>query len=122
MLFGKRFDEFRKVMLCINCIVARLELGLYVLQVGLAEAKVAVDQTGGMIVMAETFESEQFKKSLQRLFDKDEEGNLKMLFNASIEVMTTKEVKVSGVIGPCSSLQKKGTRSEPSSFNFIGEM
>lgn len=109
-------------MLCINCIVARLELVLYVLQVGLAEAKVAVDQTGGMIVMAETFESEQFKKSLQRLFDKDEEGNLKMLFNASIEVMTTKEVKVSGAIGPCSSLQKKGTHSEPSSFNIIGEM
>jgi protein transport protein SEC23 len=79
-----------------------------VLQVGLAEAKVAVDSTGGMIVMAETFDSDQFKKSLQRLFSRDEEGLLKMVFNASIEVMTTREVKVCGTIGPCSSLQKKG--------------
>lgn len=77
-------------------------------QVGLAEAKVAVDNTGGMIVMAETFDSEQFKKSLQRLFDRDADGLLKMVFNASVEVMTTREVKVCGAIGPCSSLQKKG--------------
>lgn len=97
---------------------------LYILQVGLAEAKVAVDQTGGMIVMAETFDSEQFKKSLQRLFDRDEEGLLKMFFNASVEVMTTKEVKVCGVIGPCSSSQKKGAPPYPelSSFNIIRDM
>ena len=80
-------------------------------QVGIAEAKVAVDNTGGMIVMAETFDSEQFKKSLLRLFARDEEGLLNFVFNASIEVMTTREVKVSGAIGPCSSLQKKGMTS-----------
>lgn len=81
----------------------------------MAEAKVAVDNTGGMIVMAETFDSEQFKKSLQRLFDRDADGLLKMVFNASVEVMTTREVKVCGAIGPCSSLQKKGI------FSFLLE-
>ncbi|KAH9542694.1 hypothetical protein CY35_13G021000 [Sphagnum magellanicum] len=77
-------------------------------QVGLAEAKIAVESTGGILVMAETFDSDQFKKSLQKLFMRDEEGHLKMFFNASVEVMTTREVKVCGAIGPCSSLHKKG--------------
>jgi protein transport protein SEC23 len=77
-------------------------------QVGLAEAKVAVENSGGLMVMAETFSSDQFKKSLQKLFARDEEGNLKMFFNASVEVMTTREVKICGAIGPCSSLQRKG--------------
>jgi hypothetical protein len=78
------------------------------MQVGLAEAKIAVESTGGILVMAETFDSDQFKKSLQKLFMRDEEGHLKMFFNASVEVMTTCEVKVCGAIGPCSSLHKKG--------------
>ena len=77
-------------------------------QVGLAEAKVAVENSGGLMVMAETFSSDQFKKSLQKLFARDEEGNLKMFSNASVEVMTTREVKICGAIGPCSSLQRKG--------------
>eukprot|EP00246_Nothoceros_aenigmaticus_P007083 TRINITY_DN20697_c0_g1_i1.p1 TRINITY_DN20697_c0_g1~~TRINITY_DN20697_c0_g1_i1.p1 ORF type:complete len:804 (+),score=152.01 TRINITY_DN20697_c0_g1_i1:372-2783(+) len=78
-------------------------------QVGTAEAKVAVDNTGGIMVLAETFESDQFTKSLQKLFEKDEEGYLRMSFGATLEVITTKEVKICGAIGPCSSLSKKST-------------
>lgn len=84
------------------------------MQVGLAEAKVAVESSGGMMVMAETFDSDQFKKSLQKLFARDEKGHLKMCFSASIEVMTTREVKVCGAIGPCSSMHKKGATFFPS--------
>ncbi|GAQ79816.1 Sec23 protein transport family protein [Klebsormidium nitens] len=76
-------------------------------QVGLAEAKNAVDSTGGLMVMAEEFTNEIFKKSLQRMLQSDEQGNLNMAFNASMEVLTTKEVKISGAIGPVSSLKKK---------------
>lgn len=109
--FTISLDLFSENFVYISAYLLRqfLKQVLNMLQVGIAEAKVAVDHTGGMIVMAETFDSEQFKKSLLRLFDRDEEGLLKMFFNASVEVMTTKEVKVCGVIGPCSSLQKKGT-------------
>lgn len=78
-------------------------------QVGTAEAKIAVDNTGGIMVLAETFESEQFRKSLQKLFEKDEEGHLRMVFGASLEIITTKEIKICGAIGPCSSLGKKST-------------
>ncbi|KAJ7535739.1 hypothetical protein O6H91_12G044100 [Diphasiastrum complanatum] len=76
-------------------------------QVGLAEAKSAVESSGGLVVLAETFDSEIFKKSLQKLFTCDEEGHLKMCFNATLEVITTKEIKISGAIGPCSSLKRK---------------
>lgn len=115
-LENDRAPYFKKACKFYNQLSQRLVSNSHVLdifacsldQVGLAEAKVAVDSTGGMIVMAETFDSDQFKKSLQRLFARDEEGLLKMVFNASIEVMTTREVKVCGTIGPCSSLQKKG--------------
>jgi protein transport protein SEC23 len=90
------------------------------MQVGLAEAKIAVESTGGILVMAETCDSDQFKKSLQKLFMRDEEGHLKMFFNASVEVMTTREVKVCGAIGPCSSLHKKGMLGSLHSFVQFG--
>jgi protein transport protein SEC23 len=54
--------------------------------VGLAEAKAAVDSTGGTMVMAEEFTNEIFKKSLQRMLQSDEQGHLNMAFNASMEV------------------------------------
>ncbi|CAM6090033.1 unnamed protein product [Calypogeia fissa] len=76
-------------------------------QVGTYESKETVESTGGLIVLAETFDSDQFKRSLQKLFEKDEEGHLKMCFSASLEVITTREIKVCGAIGPCSSLDKK---------------
>eukprot|EP00898_Chlorokybus_atmophyticus_P006829 jgi/Chlat1/7147/Chrsp57S06816 len=76
-------------------------------QVGLAEAKMPVDRTGGMMVLAETFSHSIFKQSLQRMFRTDEEGHLRMAFNATMEVMTTREVKICGAIGPCASLEKK---------------
>ncbi|XP_024538539.1 protein transport protein Sec23A [Selaginella moellendorffii] len=78
-------------------------------QVGCAEAKSAVQSTGGLMVLAETFDSEQFKKSLRKLFEKEEEGKLKMCFNGTFEVTTTREVKINGAIGPCSSLKRKST-------------
>ncbi|KAG6544642.1 hypothetical protein Mapa_013947 [Marchantia paleacea] len=76
-------------------------------QVGTAEAKLAVESTGGLMVLAETFDSDQFRKSLQKLFARDEDGHLKMCFNGSLEVITTREIKVCGAIGPCATLNKK---------------
>ncbi|GLJ49269.1 hypothetical protein SUGI_1041010 [Cryptomeria japonica] len=78
-------------------------------QVGTAEMKPAVESSGGLMMLAETFDSDQFKKCLQRLFACDKQGHLKMNFNATIDIITTKEVKICGALGPCSSLQKKAT-------------
>lgn len=66
--------------------------------------------SGGIIVLSDSFCSAIFKQSLYRLFEKDlTTQNLKMGFNASLEVFMSKELKVSGLIGPAVSLQKKGT-------------
>ncbi|KAL5542108.1 hypothetical protein UlMin_009818 [Ulmus minor] len=87
-------------------------------QVGAAELKNAVESSGGFMLLGESFESYQFRNSLRHIFTRDEEGNLKMYFDATIEVVTTKDVKICGALGPCVSLQK---RNELVSSNEIGE-
>ncbi|EFJ16499.1 hypothetical protein SELMODRAFT_155031 [Selaginella moellendorffii] len=76
-------------------------------QVGLAEMKVAIERSGGLVVLAESFGHMVFKESLKRLF---EEGasSLGLSFNGIFEISCSKEVKVQGIIGPCSSMERKG--------------
>ncbi|KAJ0726091.1 putative protein transport protein Sec23 [Helianthus annuus] len=49
----------------------------------------------------------EFRKCLRHIFRRDEQGFLNMCFDATIEIVTTKGVKICGVIGPCVSLHKK---------------
>lgn len=76
-------------------------------QVGAAELRLPVERSGGFMILAESFESDQFRKCLRHLFKPDEEGYLKMNFDATIEIVTTKDVKICGALGPCVSLRKK---------------
>jgi protein transport protein SEC23 len=76
-------------------------------QVGAAELREPVECSGGFMILAESFESDQFKKCLRHLFKHDGDGFLKMNFDATIEIVTTKDVKISGALGPCVSLRKK---------------
>ncbi|KAK3190203.1 hypothetical protein Dsin_029764 [Dipteronia sinensis] len=76
-------------------------------QVGTAELKASVESSGGFMMIGETFESDQFRKCMRHIFSHDEEGNLKMYFDATIEIVTTRDVKICGALGPCVSLQKK---------------
>src|SRR5438552_3000697 len=71
------------------------------------------NSTGGHILLTDSFTSSQFKQSFVRVFDKDQNDNLVMGFNASLEVLTTKELKVTGLIGHAVSLNKKS--------NSVGE-
>ncbi|EXB29845.1 Protein transport protein Sec23A [Morus notabilis] len=75
-------------------------------QVGVAEIKDTVESSGGFMMLGESFESDQFRNCLQHIFTRDEEGNLNMYFDATIEVVTTKDVKICGALGPCVSLKK----------------
>ena len=68
-------------------------------QTGLHEMKYCVISTGGHMIMGDSFDSSLFKTSFQRVFQKDEKKNLKMAFNAVLEVKTSRELKVSGAIG-----------------------
>ncbi|KAL2051332.1 hypothetical protein ABVK25_008384 [Lepraria finkii] len=82
-------------------------------QVGLLEMKGLCNSTGGHMILTDSFTSSQFKQSFVRVFDKDAMDNLVMGFNASLEVLTTKELKVTGLIGHAISLNKKS--------NSVGE-
>ena len=86
-------------------------------QVGLAEMKTAVDQTGGVMVLAEQFGAEAFRSSLRRMFARDASGALDMYFNATFSVFCTPHVMVCGGIGPMSALAVK---SKSISENEVG--
>lgn len=58
------------------------------------------------MMLGESFESNEFRKCLRQIFTRDEEGYLKMYFDATIEIVTTKDVKICGALGPCVSLRK----------------
>ncbi|MCL7036420.1 hypothetical protein MKW94_012382 [Papaver nudicaule] len=78
-------------------------------QVGAAELKVAIENSGGFLMLGESFESDQFKKCLRHIFKQDADGNLNMYFDATVEIVTTKEVQISGALGPCVSMKKKSS-------------
>jgi protein transport protein SEC23 len=82
------------------------------------------NSTNGVIVLSDSFATSIFKQSFLRLFNKDEQGHLQMGFNATFDVQvrilflpyrslaltaekTTKELKVSGLIGHAISAGKK---------------
>ncbi|XP_078438098.1 protein transport protein SEC23 C-like [Wolffia australiana] len=76
-------------------------------QVGLAELKVAVERTGGIVVLAESFGHSVFKDSFRRVFQSSD-FDLGLSFSGVFEVSCSKDVKIQGIIGPCASLEKKG--------------
>ncbi|OZJ04487.1 Protein transport protein SEC23 [Bifiguratus adelaidae] len=76
-------------------------------QVGLLEMKSMVNHTGGCMILSDSFNSSIFKQSFQRVFAKDSQGHLQMGFNATLDVQTTRELKVCGLIGHAVSSNKK---------------
>ena len=83
-------------------------------QVGILEMGELVEATGGQMVLGDSFGQSVFKESLRRVFrtfepDVPEDGGkMQMAFGATLEVLTSREFKVSGAIGPVTSLGKKG--------------
>ncbi|ESP02930.1 hypothetical protein LOTGIDRAFT_185711 [Lottia gigantea] len=77
-------------------------------QTGLHEMKFCPKYTGGHLVMGDSFNTSLFKQTFQRVFSKDSKGEFKMAFGATVEVKCSREVKVSGAMGPLVSLGVKG--------------
>ncbi|VVD00990.1 protein transport protein Sec23A isoform X1 [Leptidea sinapis] len=77
-------------------------------QTGLMEMKQCCNSTGGHMVMGDSFNSSLFKQTFQRVFVKDQIGDYKMAFNGTLEVKCSREIKISGAIGSCVSLNTKG--------------
>lgn len=78
-------------------------------QVGLLEMKSLTNATNGFLIISDSFITAIFKQSFLRTLGKDEQGYLKMGFNGTFEVLTTKELKISGVIGHVISANKKSS-------------
>ena len=76
-------------------------------QIGTAEMKILIEKTGGFIVVHDTFVHQVFTQSYIKIFSRDAQDQLLMAFSGELEVITSREVKVQGAIGPCSSLEKK---------------
>ena len=77
-------------------------------QTGLHEIKSFPNVTGGHMVMGDSFNTALFKQTFQRVFSKGMRGEFKMAFGATLEVKTSRELKLSGAIGPCISMDRKG--------------
>ncbi|KAF9233404.1 hypothetical protein BU15DRAFT_90369 [Melanogaster broomeanus] len=76
-------------------------------QVGLLEMKSLPNSTNGVIVLSDSFATSIFKQSFIRVFNKDDQDFMEMGFNATFDVQTTKELKVSGLIAHAISAGKK---------------
>lgn len=97
-------------------------------QVGLAEMRPTIERTGGSVVLAESFQHEVFRNSLIRMLSSEGEESLGLASSATFEVIPSRDVKVSGVIGPVASMDKQGPvrrrarpcRRQPSARSFRG--
>jgi len=85
-------------------------------QIGLLEMKNCIEKTGGLVTLADFFSQSLFKESFRRVFirfqddegtNEQDRGQLTMAFAGTLECITSREYKIRGAIGPCSSLQKK---------------
>jgi protein transport protein SEC23 len=76
-------------------------------QVGAYEMKSCVDRTGGVFVVSESFEHPMFTKTFEKFFATNEVGQLSTGFQASLEITTSREFKIAGVIGSVASLNKE---------------
>lgn len=82
-------------------------------QVGTLETKILVSRSGGLIVLADSFSQSVFRESLRRVFERALDpstsaptGPLQMGFSGQIEVLHSREFKISGAIGSVASLKK----------------
>eukprot|EP00808_Paulinella_micropora_P015808 g19356.t1 len=77
-------------------------------QVGLAEMKVCVEETGGLLVLDDSFSRGVFRGSLKQVFGTDDQqGHLTMCFQAELQVLTSRELHVTGAVGCLTSLERK---------------
>lgn len=81
-------------------------------QVGFFEMKSMPSKTNGVLLLTDAFTTTIFYNSFLSLFEKDEEDNLLMGFNATLDLRCSRELKVGGMIGHASSTNVKTNVSD----------
>ncbi|RNF05792.1 protein transport protein Sec23-like protein [Trypanosoma rangeli] len=87
----------------LSCFTASLD------QTGIAEMKLCIQASGGVVLNDESWCKEPFRQSLHRFFERREDGTLKMGLNVTMDVITSATWKVMGVIGQCVGTGKKSS-------------
>jgi len=77
-------------------------------QVGLLEMKCLVERTGGLMILTDSFSTILFRETFKKIFELDEDNNLKMAFKAKMDLYVTNPVKIAGGLGHLVSLNQKG--------------
>lgn len=67
--------------------------------IGIEQLRSIVTMTGGSLIMAQDFEEDIKMKSLSKMLEKDNEGVLRTGFNAKMQIKTSSNLTVKGVIG-----------------------
>jgi len=80
-------------------------------QTGMAEMKSCIERTGGLMVLTDSFGTPLFKDSFSKIFELDENGDLKMCFRGKMDFFITKPYTVQGVIGYSSSVDVKNQKT-----------
>eukprot|EP01090_Pellita_catalonica_P015756 TRINITY_DN4330_c0_g1_i1.p1 TRINITY_DN4330_c0_g1~~TRINITY_DN4330_c0_g1_i1.p1 ORF type:complete len:757 (+),score=97.98 TRINITY_DN4330_c0_g1_i1:97-2367(+) len=75
--------------------------------VGVYEMRELVKSTGGRVVQCDGFHVDTFSESFHKMFEAGADGQLPMGTNGSISIQTSREIKICGAIGHCSSLDRK---------------
>ncbi|CAK9297006.1 unnamed protein product [Gordionus sp. m RMFG-2023] len=91
-------------------------------QTGLTEMGSLVHITNGHLVMADSFSSSLFIQTFLKVFEKDSHEELKMGLNATLEIKTSRDLKVTGAIGHLTAIKNAvTTKNAYVSENEIGE-
>ncbi|CAD2213268.1 protein transport protein SEC23 [Angomonas deanei] len=89
-------------------------------QLGIAEMKICIQSSGGVVLNAESWHQQPFRNSLYYFFKQRENGSLMAGFNATFDVITCPTWKVQGVIGECVGTGKKSTSVAESEVGLGG--
>ena len=89
-------------------------------QTGLFEMKYITEKTGGLMVSTDSFSTQVFKETFKKLFETNDDGNLKMCFKGTCEILLTKPLKIKGALGHLVSLKKNNLDSVSNDYP-IGE-
>ncbi|KEG10298.1 putative protein transport protein Sec23A [Trypanosoma grayi] len=87
----------------LSCFTASLD------QTGMAEMKLCIQASGGVVLNDESWRKEPFRQSLHSFFERKDDGTLKMGLNVTMDVITSSTWKVMGVIGQCVGTGKKSS-------------
>jgi len=80
-------------------------------QVGLAELRAAVSDSGGVMILGETFDHATLRSSLGRVLATGPDGHPDCGYNATVEVIAPKEIAVAGAIGSVSGVKRETKRT-----------